>query len=135
MMFIEAIFEGLLLREQHGKALYEQMTMFEEYFKPRKEDLHKTMDIAAEREKRSRSMFAQESISRNVEEIKAILQEVNSAIGSNIDVERFVNTSIRLNGGSVKGQGSVEINLAGTPRPLKEALGYQSNQANSSCFI
>jgi SNF2 family DNA or RNA helicase len=58
---VEAIFEGLLLREQGG-AGEQLLPGLEEYLRPRKEELYTQWEAAADREKRSRTMFAQESV-------------------------------------------------------------------------
>src|SRR5207247_9464383 len=58
---VEAIFEGLLLREGSGSA-QQYLPGWEEFFKPQKEDLFDKWDTVVEREKRSRTMFAQETI-------------------------------------------------------------------------
>ncbi|MGH9766086.1 MAG: helicase-related protein, partial [Blastocatellia bacterium] len=70
---IEAIFEGLLLRGKKGTA-EEQMLLFEDFMKPKKEQLYGQWDAATEREKRSRTVFAQETI--KVEEVARELQAV-----------------------------------------------------------
>ncbi len=62
---VEAVFEGLLLRRKPGNE--DQLLLdFEEYFRPRKEDLFAKWDLSAEREKRSRTMFSQEGLSASV---------------------------------------------------------------------
>lgn len=76
---VEAIFEGLLLREGSGNA-EQYLPGLEEFFKPQKEDLFDKWDAVAEREKRSRTMFAQETI--KVDEVARELQAARSAIGS-----------------------------------------------------
>ena len=58
---VEAIAQGLLLSQHPGTA-GEQLLMFEETLQPKREELHRTWDLAAEKEKRSRTMFAQQTI-------------------------------------------------------------------------
>lgn len=118
---IEAIFEGILLREHAGKTTGEQLIMFEEYFKPRKEDLHKQMDLNADREKRSRNMFAQEAI--KIDEVRPELDAARSAIGSSVDVERFATTATQLLNGFVKGGRPTIFDLTEAPQALREAMG------------
>ena len=78
---VEAIFEGLLLRGPAGTSA-EQMLLFEEFFTPHREDLYGKWDAVTEREKRSRTMFAQETI--KVDDVARELQAVRAAIGSGL---------------------------------------------------
>lgn len=119
---IEAIFEGLLLREQAGYA-GEQLTLFEEFFQPKKEELHTTWDTVADREKRSRTMFAQETIKGD--EVAHELQAVHSAIGSGVDVATFTCEALRAHGAMVTGESTVRFDLSEVPRALQDALGPQ----------
>jgi len=59
---VEAIFEGLLLRERSGGLIENYLPGFEAFMKPKKEDLYAQWDSATERERRSRTMFAQAGI-------------------------------------------------------------------------
>lgn len=117
---IEAIFEGLLLREKAG-PVDAYLPGFEEYFRPKKENLHAEWDNATEKEKRSRSMFAQESI--KVDEVALELKAVQSAIGSGVDVATFTKEAFRAHKGVVSGDGTVRFDLAECPRALREVLG------------
>ena len=80
---IEAIFEGLLLRES---ASLEAMVLpgFEEYMRPKKEALHAEWTDVQEREKRSRTVFAQETI--KTEEVAREVRSVREAVGSGVDL-------------------------------------------------
>ena len=120
---IEAIFEGLLLKEQQGRSAEEQMILFEDYFKPKREDLHKKWDSVVEREKRSRTMFAQEGLEKHVAEVKHEVEAIHSAIGSDEDVERFVTMACRINGGIVSGTTPKTFDFREAPRALKDLLG------------
>lgn len=46
---IEAIFERLLLRDEYSNVTSEQLYLFEDYMKPRKEGPHSKWDAAGER--------------------------------------------------------------------------------------
>lgn len=117
---IEAIFEGLLLREN---ATFSQNLLpgFNEYFKPRQVELDLQWEAAAEREKRSRTMFAQQAI--RVDEVAAELNAAREAIGSGIDVADFMKDSVRMHGGVVSEKGAVSFDLTETPRGLRDMLG------------
>jgi hypothetical protein len=123
---IEAIFEGLLLREQAGSA-QDQLTMFEDYFKPKKEEIHSDWDSVADREKRSRTMFAQETI--KVEEVARELQAVRAAIGSNLDVATFTKDAFRAHNAVITGNGTVKLDLREVPAGLREATGNRQTFA------
>jgi superfamily II DNA or RNA helicase len=126
---IEAIFEGLLLRETAGNA-QELLPGLEALFKPQKEDLDRRWDAATEREKRSRTMFAQESI--KVDEVARELRATQAAIGSGVEVATFAWEALRAHGAVVseKGKratngqsGALEVDLTEIPTALAEAVG------------
>jgi hypothetical protein len=102
---VEAIFEGLLLRGPSGTSA-EQMLLFEDFFTPQREDLYGKWDAVTEREKRSRTMFAQETI--KVDDVARELQAVRAAIGSGLNVEAFTMDALRANGAVIDERGSRE---------------------------
>jgi superfamily II DNA or RNA helicase len=117
---IEAIFEGLLLR---GKGDDAQLLLpgLEQIIKPQKDELHRLWDATAEREKRSRTMFAQETI--KVEEVARELRAQQAATGSGVDVATFTREAFRAHGGIVNGDGVVTFDLKELPLALKDAIG------------
>jgi superfamily II DNA or RNA helicase len=118
---VEAVFEGLLLRNKPGSE--EQMFLdFADYFRPAKEDLFAKWDMSAEREKRSRTIFAQEGLSAGVEEVERELAAVRQAIGSGIEVSRFTKEALLAHGAVVAQNGVVKVDLAEIPRGLRDAL-------------
>jgi superfamily II DNA or RNA helicase len=119
---VEAIFEGLLLREN---ASFMQTTLpgFEAYMKPRQEELDLQWEAAAEREKRSRTMFAQQAI--RVEEVSTELNAAREAVGSGIDVAAFMKDAVQMHRGVVSVNGAVGFDLTETPRGLKDMLGKE----------
>ncbi|HXF72478.1 MAG TPA: helicase-related protein, partial [Actinomycetota bacterium] len=119
---MEAIFEGLLLKEQAGFDA-ERLPGFEEFFRPQREDLHRRWDLSAEREKRSRTMFAQESL--KPEEVARELEEVRAAIGSGADVRRFVRTALEALGAALEeNEEALTVDLSGVDRSVRDALGF-----------
>lgn len=117
---VEAIFEGLLLRETRPTDQF--LPGLEEFMKPKKEQLYFAWDEASEREKRSRTMFAQERI--KPEEVAQELIQTREALGSGIDVARFFQESVTAFGGlAVRTNGSVKIDLRETPKALRETFG------------
>lgn len=96
---VEAIFEGLLLREAQGRTTETQMTLFEDFFKPKREDLYAQWENATAREKRSRTMFAQESI--KVEDVALELKAVQQALGSKLNLQAFLKEAFQDLGASI----------------------------------
>ena len=115
---IEAIFEGLLFREQAGKRFINQMELFEDYIKPRKEDVHRNWDVAVEREKKSRAVYAQETI--DVKEVAEELNAVKETVGTKAEVENFIYTSLVLSKAVISKNGMYSLNLTESPRAIKE---------------
>ncbi len=120
---IEAVFEGLLLREKvtgPTAALY--LPGFEEFMKPKREDLFDKWEAAADREKRSRTIFAQESF--KLDEIGRELDAVRAAIGTPSDVARFIEEAFRANGAAVtRRDGEIDVDLREVPRAMRELAG------------
>jgi SNF2 family DNA or RNA helicase len=119
---MEAVFEGLLLREEAGIDA-QRLPGFDEYFEPTRKELHERWERAAEQEKRSRTMFAQETL--KPDEVAHELQKVRAAIGSGADVERFFTEALSSLGAVIRGDGVREVDLSGVPRAVRDALGWQ----------
>jgi len=117
---IEAIVEGVLFRQQ-GTPEQRLLPGFEDYLKPQKEKLYAQWDSAADREKRSRTMFAQETI--KAEEIAPDIQQARNAVGTANDVERFTVEALKGHHATVSAEnGQYRLDLAETPRALRDAL-------------
>jgi len=120
---IEAIFEGLLLRERATGSAQAYLPGFDEMFKPQRKELFSKWDDATAREKRSRTVFAQETI--KVDEVAAELQAVQASIGLGADVRRFVLDAFVAHGAVITDRkDSHRFDLTESPAPLKEALLY-----------
>jgi Helicase conserved C-terminal domain/SNF2-related domain len=116
---MQAIAEGLLLHED--AAVGDQLALFEGYFRPKEARLHEEWDRAAEREQRSRTLFAQHTLDPT--EVANELGAVREAIGSSADVERFVRQVLAASGATLQGTTPLSIDLRGTPRALRDAVG------------
>ncbi len=116
---VEAIMEGLLLRGGTGNEQYSLPG-----FEPERDALFKEWENVSAREKRSRTMFAQETI--KVEEVARELSAIQAAIGLGSDVEWFVKEAIKASGGTVTGADPAEIDLTETPRNLRDLLPTES---------
>jgi superfamily II DNA or RNA helicase len=118
---VEAVFEGLLLRNKPGSE--QQLFLeFENYFGPAKHDLFAKWDLSAEREKRSRTIFAQEVLAAGVEEIDRELSETRQAIGSAIDVSAFTRDALLAHGAVVNQNGALKLDLSEIPHALRDVL-------------
>ncbi|SNR64106.1 SNF2 family N-terminal domain-containing protein [Humidesulfovibrio mexicanus] len=121
---VQAIFEGLLLRggaaqSQGQRSLF--LPGMEELIKPKAEALYAEWENASKREKRTRTMFAQEAI--KTDEVAKELDAMRSAIGSGVEVERFTREALQALGATVSVAGPrLSAELRGTPQALKDSL-------------
>ena len=120
---VEAIFEGLLLKSK-SSIFQSYLPGLEEYIKPQKEDLYGKWEAASEREKRSRVLFAQESI--RVKEVSDELKAMRDAIGSGVDVAYFTRQSLNAFGALTEGNDPLIVNMEEASVILKEALTYST---------
>jgi superfamily II DNA or RNA helicase len=116
---IEAIFEGLLLHSKPG-AMENYLPGFEEYLKPTREDLYGKWDAVTEREKRSRTLFAQETI--KVGEVAHELKAAQATVGSGVDVAAFTREALQGLGATINGMDTIKVDLKETPRALRDSL-------------
>lgn len=125
---LEAVFEGLVLRGIDSPPSQEQLLPgFEEYFKPQTQDLYAQWEAAGEREKRSRTIYAQHGI--KTAEVDQELQAARQAIGMGVDVETFVGDALRgLGAGFAQERKGIHVDLAECPRALKDALPVEKDQ-------
>lgn len=115
----DAILKGLLIREQESTT---QLSF--EFLEPLHRAVDAEWDAAVEREKRSRTLFAQNQLLQAVNtEVRAELDEVRRAIGAQADVDQFTRMAFRTLGAVLSGNEPLEIDLRETSRALKDALG------------
>jgi superfamily II DNA or RNA helicase len=115
---IQALMQGLLLRD--SKADPRQLALFDTSAFA-SEVLHTRWDDVAAKEKRSRTLFAQRTI--KVDEVAREWQAVREAIGTGVDVERFVSEAVQTHGGSVaRKNGNLEVHLPNRAA-VREACG------------
>jgi len=126
----ETLFEGALFREkttprpQPKASPYRQLSLpFMEALESKKKALHAEWENARDREKLSRSRFAQHTLSP--EAVADELNSVRTAIGSNEDVARFLYSVLQTAGVPVHGKGkAVTVYLSNqVPRALRQAIG------------
>jgi superfamily II DNA or RNA helicase len=120
---IEAIFEGLLLLERQAAPEIAQARLpgLEAYWKPQAEALYGQWEAVAERERRSRSLFAQETI--KPQEVAEELDAMRAAAGSSAEVAAFVRAALRAHGGTVSDGLPAHVDPSATPQALRDAIG------------
>ncbi|HXR75383.1 MAG TPA: helicase-related protein [Bryobacteraceae bacterium] len=119
----EALFEGALFRERSRKGGAQLSLNFFDDLGPKKERIHSEWDDAREREKASRSRFAQHTLSP--EAVASELRDVQSAIGRSEDVARFFSALLQVANVPVLAKDkAVTVELSNeTPRALRQAIG------------
>ena len=93
------------------------------------EPIHKPVDVqwdaAVERERKSRTLFAQNQLLKAVNnEVRTELDEVRRAIGGEADVSRFTRTALRTLGAVISEHEPMTVNLSETSQALKDAMGH-----------
>ncbi len=122
-ILIEALLKGYLLKGTgHGKEVGALLPGMEDYFNPQAKAIYMDWDKSAEREKNTRSIFAQQTI--RTDEVTRELDSVWEAIGSHVDVKDFTINALKAFGGIVleNQKGNLEVNLSSTPAILHNAL-------------
>jgi superfamily II DNA or RNA helicase len=119
----EALFEGALFREKTSAGARQLALDFIDNLEPKKRAIHAEWENARDREKASRSRFAQHTLSP--EAVAAELQSVRTAIGRSEDVARFLHAALQAANVPVQTKGkSVILQLSNeTPRALRQAIG------------
>lgn len=116
---VEALMEGLILR---GHSDPSQLT-FDLGLDARRNDLHREWESAAEREKQSRTRYAQGAI--HPEEVQREVAAARAALGLAGDIETFTRETLRALGASVTSNKAVDGFVAHTttlPVGLVDAL-------------
>ncbi|HVN96861.1 MAG TPA: helicase-related protein [Syntrophorhabdaceae bacterium] len=121
----ETLFEGALFREATASNPAQLTFDFFNEIEPRKAAFHAEWENAREKEKASRSRFAQHSLDKDT--VAAELRSVRESIGRNEDVARFFRTLLQIAKVPVEDCGqSVKVHLSDeTPRALRQALGRE----------
>lgn len=115
----EALFEGLLLREQAGR-ITEQLLLFDDFLKEKKDSFHSEWEESAEREKRSRTMFAQETI--KPEEVNRELLAVKESQGTDENLIQFFKDALRAHKAILSDNDPFGVDFSQSPRALKDSL-------------
>jgi len=116
---IKALFEGMELRG----GVDDSRQMYLPGLDPIRNELHASWEDAREKEKRSRSRFAQHAI--KTEEVKAELDAIREAIGAGPTVNRFVKDVLHLAGVPIsdRPKDTIEVGVSNeTARALRHAI-------------
>ena len=119
----ETLFEGALFREMTRGDTRQKFLDFGEEESEKVTAFHAEWDNAREKEKASRSRFAQHALDKD--SVAAELHSVREAIGRGEDVARFVRTVFQAAGVPVEDSGpTVSVYVSNeTPRALRQAMG------------
>lgn len=119
----EALFEGALFREKTSAHPQQMRLDFIDDLEPKKQAIHAEWENARDREKASRSRFAQHALSP--EAVAAELKSVRAAIGRSEDVARFFHAVLQAANVPVQTKGkSVTMHLSNeVSRALRQAIG------------
>ena len=119
----EALFEGALFKAKTRTHPQQMALDFIDDLEPKKQAIHAEWENARDREKASRSRFAQHTLSPDA--VATELQSVRTAIGRSEDVERFFHAVMQAASVPVKVEGkAVTLQLSNeVPRALRQAIG------------
>ncbi len=113
---MQAIFSGESLKGGQQPSLFDYLDDSDAAVP----ELDSLWESATEREKQSRTVFAQQTL--KVDEVVQELKASQSAVGSGVDVAAFVSTALTACKGLVSGTGTVRVDLSECPRAMKDQL-------------
>jgi superfamily II DNA or RNA helicase len=108
-----AIFHGSLLRSRP-----EQLSL--DLLPPEVDEIHAEWQAAADREKLSRTLFAQHAI--KTAEVAQELESVRKAVGSSVDVEWFVKEVLSGHAARIEDGPPLSVQLAEVPQAVRDAI-------------
>jgi superfamily II DNA or RNA helicase len=112
---IKAVFEGMLLKgkkKDSGPGLFDNIELPEE--------IDQQWKSATEREKQSRTLFAQQTV--KVEDVVRELTAARNAVGSFVDVARFFRTALTACHAVVEGNEAVRVDLTDVSKAIRDQL-------------
>lgn len=117
---VKALMEGMMLR---GSKVDSRQLAFD-FVNTQAKDLEAQWDRVADKEVKSRTMFAQHGL--DVSEVAREWQAVRDAIGTSVDVQRFVTDMVRAHNGHVSQQGlNTQLQLP-DKAALRDLVGGES---------
>jgi hypothetical protein len=120
---VEAVFEGLMLRDK-ATASRDQLRF--DFAEPQRRDVEIQWDAAVEREKKSRSLFAQAGI--RVDEVVPELAASRAALGDAASVERFTYAALLASGVAVERSTVLTVDLSRAPAALCDAIDTRGDR-------
>ncbi|HLH66629.1 MAG TPA: hypothetical protein VKV27_13090, partial [Solirubrobacteraceae bacterium] len=126
---IDAILEGLITRGQSGESAFEQLSLeLDDRSRAAEQRLELQWQAAAERERKTRTLYAQHTI--QPEAVRRELIANREATGAGLEVESFLTTALEAYGASISESrhGRLTANLAEAPLALREAVGLRAGE-------
>ncbi|MDB4368359.1 helicase-related protein, partial [Mariniblastus sp.] len=118
---MKAVLNAIIRRDRNSPQ--SRFDFMDEEVKESSDEIDREWQNVAEREKKSRSLFAQHSI--KADEVAAEVEEISNAIGTSTDVKNFVLTMIRRNGGTAQEKnGAVNFDISETRHAIREVVDY-----------
>jgi superfamily II DNA or RNA helicase len=119
---VQALLQGIILRggAKTARSQLSFMDLQSNFGAELAAELHRDWDNVTEKEKRSRTVFAQQSI--KVDTVAAEWASTRAAIGSGVDVERFVHDAVVSHGGLAQKSGAVSLLTLPARRALRDAF-------------
>lgn len=126
---VQALMQGLILRGQtpsRGQLSFADLG--DEFAAALHKDLYTQWDNVTDKERRSRTLFAQRTI--DVRDVAAEWAAMRASIGAGVDVERFVTQAVRLHEGFATDDGQVVTLRLPNLAALREAVdGHETLKA------
>lgn len=129
---LQAVIEGFILRggefpAHDGSAQQAALPGMEDFVPEPAKDLFSQWEEAADREKKSRAIFAQHSL--KAEEVQQELQAAQGAIGAGVDLKHFIEDALKgLGAGLATDRRGTRIDLGECPQELKDLLPVEKDQ-------
>jgi len=121
---LEAILEGILLRGRDDQRNVDQLSFWErEIIDPQRKALFEEWDRVADRETRSRSLFAHHAFP--LEDVIRARDAARAAVGTGVEVRRFVIDALRAHGAGVleRPTGAVDVDVREVSRSVRDVAG------------
>jgi superfamily II DNA or RNA helicase len=119
---MDAVAENLLLRSDIPIIDQQALPGMEEWLRPQTQLLLGDWDRAADRERASRSLFAQHGI--RPDQVAPELAEVRAALGSGSDVTAFAHAALPPLGGDVRSAGAdLDMDVTECPPAVRDLAG------------
>ncbi len=126
---LEAILEGILLRGGSDERSADQLAFWErEVIEPQRGAFFAEWEQAAEREKASRSLFAQHAFP--LDQVVHARDAARAAVGEGIDVRRFTLDALRAHGATAteRSNGAVDVEAREVPRAVRDIAAIDSDR-------